>query len=77
MFKISLFQNRSQRGRAASAMIRLVSPTVFVLSTSNLESTRTAAGFFVGFQDRLGKLPIEGRVDDDRVRRDAGGGPSE
>ena len=45
VFRISLFQNRSHRGRAASAMIRFVRPTVLVLSTSNLGRTWTPLCF--------------------------------
>ncbi len=41
VFRISLFQNRSHRGCAASAAIRFVRPTVLVLSTSNLGRTAT------------------------------------
>ena len=69
VFRISLFQNRSQRGRRASAMIRFVRPTVLVLSTSNLGRTVTSSPLAVGFQHRLGELAVEGRVDDDRVGR--------
>ena len=43
VLRISLFQNRSQRGWTASAINVLVSPTVFVLSTSNLLRSETPA----------------------------------
>ena len=76
VLRISLFQNRSQRGRLASAMIRFVRPTVLVLSTSNLGKTRTPLCSRVGFQDRLGKLPVERRVDNNRVVRDRARNPS-
>ena len=64
MLRISLFQNRSHRGCSASVMIRLVRPTVLVLSTSNLGKTSTPVCLRVGFEHRLGELPVERRVDD-------------
>ena len=41
VLRISLFQNRSQRGRAFSATIALTRPTVLVLSTSYFAATST------------------------------------
>ena len=39
VLRISLFQNKSHRGRSRSAMIAWASPTVFVDSVSNFERT--------------------------------------
>ena len=41
VLRISLFQNRSQRGLAASRIRSWARPTVLLLSTSNLVSTST------------------------------------
>ena len=62
VLRISLFQNKSQRGRARSLMIASVSPTVLVDSASYLRGRRYR--FFREFREYgLRKLLVEGRVD--------------
>src|SRR5262245_60536399 len=45
VLRISLFQNRSQRGRAFSAMMAFASPTALLPLTSNLAKTSTPVRF--------------------------------